>query len=153
MSRATFSDLANSLPQAVITRLPPATVQANLDRASAKLDSILGGRFALPLQAPYPADLIGAEADIAAFTILKRVGFNPESPNDKSIKGAHDAALVWAEDVAHGRLHPPIVGANSNKGVEPQVAYQNPTNPTTPSVYDPSLPYTNVNQPGQLRGW
>lgn len=111
MSRATFTDLArNSLSAEKIRKLSDPDIQTCLDRADAFLDSILAGRWTLPLLAPYPQDLISAGADIAAWYILKRSGFNPEGAQDKLVRQGYIDAVKWANDAAQYMIHPQIVG-------------------------------------------
>lgn len=67
------------------TGLPPGALEGLPDpekflvNASAHVDSYLRGRYALPLVAPYPSELVRAALAIACYDIMFFRGFDSES--------------------------------------------------------------------------
>lgn len=77
-------------------------------RAQSVIDGYLAGRYALPLAAPYPAALSGADADIQRYLL-----YDNEAPD--RVKEAFGWAMNWLKDVASGKvaldLPAPVTGS------------------------------------------
>jgi phage gp36-like protein len=75
---ATLNDLQDmGLPPGALEGVPDP--DRFLAQASAHVDSYLRGRYALPLSAPFPAELVDAVLAIAAYRIMFFRGFDSES--------------------------------------------------------------------------
>jgi phage gp36-like protein len=98
-----FFDL--TLPQATFGNLTDIQINKALLWASAQADGFLNKRFALPL-VDWSEDLEQAVADIAAYRLMKRRGFRPDSGNDITIADAHKDALDWLLKVSRGDVVP-----------------------------------------------
>ncbi len=72
--------------------------------ASSLADDYLGRRYDLPLK-HWTFDLKQAVCYIAAYTLLKRKGFNPEQ-YDANWVNDYNKALAWLDDVGNRKLHP-----------------------------------------------
>lgn len=74
----TLEDLQDcGLPPGALEDIPEP--EKFLVNASAHVDSYLRGRYALPLSAPYPQELIDAALAIAVYRIMMFRGFDSES--------------------------------------------------------------------------
>lgn len=78
---------------------------AHLKAASDELDGYFASRFKLPLTS-WGADVKRKTCAIAAYTLMVRAGFNPDSGADVAIRNGHEDALTWAKDVAKGLITP-----------------------------------------------
>lgn len=82
-----------------------AVLQRALTDADGVIDRHIGARYAVPLAAPYSADLVRVACDIARCELYDLAA--PEAVKDRQ----HDA-LKWLADVAAGRL--PLIGADGS---------------------------------------
>lgn len=73
--------------------------------ATDEADGYLGGGKTLPLTA-WGDDLTMQVAQIAAFRVLKRRGFQPDGSDDLIVKGRDDA-ISWLRGVGRGDIEPP----------------------------------------------
>lgn len=118
---AKVSDLyVYGAPQTAFGAVPTLSQQAQLDAAAARLDSIIGARYNVPLVAPIPPVVTQMACKIAAWEIISNSrGFNPANLGDKALTDSYIEALKWAGDVAHQRAH--LVGqAESGSVAMPQ---------------------------------
>ncbi len=87
---------------AVTDELPPAPVQARvlaaLDDASAVIDSLLRDRYAVPIAAPAPREIVRACCHLARFDLADT---GRSTPSD-AMKAQREAALKWLSEVAEG---------------------------------------------------
>lgn len=105
MARATLGDLyALGLPEASLAHVPPADQLAALDSASGTVDTYLRARHTLPLVAPYPREIIRAEAVLAAWDLITTRGHSPIG-FDESLERRAEAVMDWLKDLAAGRAH------------------------------------------------
>jgi phage gp36-like protein len=108
MSRyATPLDMTRlALPPSALVGIPDVDQQAALDAASDIADGYLASRFSLPLQRPFPGDLVQAVCDLGAYLTMKRRGFNPEG--DSAITKGYDDAVSWLEGVSRNLITPMV---------------------------------------------
>lgn len=102
MAYATVTELGFAIPAAAVARVSSQQQQWHLDTASGTADSYLRARYAVPIPAPYPRELAGAVAAIAAFDLLCSLGFNPQE-FDSVYQARRDSALQWLRDVSSGK--------------------------------------------------
>lgn len=108
MSYASTSDLTNmGLPAQALGKLTPTQVQAALDTTAAEIDSYLRGRYDVPLASP-PAEIVQANAILAAAELLTIRGWNPENPGDAALMDRAAQKRGWLRDVQRGAAHPNI---------------------------------------------
>jgi phage gp36-like protein len=130
---ATLPDLYAFLPLAQMGNVTTDQQQAALDFAADIADSYLARRYALPLIAPYPLDLVRAVCQIAALEALTTRGFSAPTaskPDQRRID-QDAAARKWLDDVGHQKLHPRII-----------------EQPSQGATYDAPQVHTS-----RLRGW
>jgi phage gp36-like protein len=113
MSYAAQADLTERFGEVELIQLtdratPPAgeidtdVVDRALADADAIIDSRIGGRYAVPLAAPLPADIVRVACDIARY-LLHDLGA-PET-----VRQHYEDAIAWLGRVADGRL--PLIGS------------------------------------------
>lgn len=73
--------------------------------AAGRIDSCLRGRYLLPLDNPYPAEVIDAECAIAAYLFLSNRGFDPEAGANQNIVLRYRDAVAWLRDLAAGKVN------------------------------------------------
>jgi phage gp36-like protein len=87
------------------------SVDEHLTAASGVIDSYLRGRYALPLTAPYPQEIITATCIIAAWTILNQRGFDPHSGSDQNVRTRYEDIMGrpmqkgWLQQLAAGLIN------------------------------------------------
>lgn len=105
---ASVTDLGRfGLPGAATSGLDDADLDAQLQGASAEIDSYLDGRgFALPL-VTWSDDLTSCCARIAAWSILTNLrGVNPDDPGHAGVRASAEDARKWLAMVAAGKANP-----------------------------------------------
>ncbi len=113
MTYATADDLTERFGAVELGQLtdrgqPPAgdsdaaVIARALADADALIDSRLGGRYAVPLAAPLPADIVRVACDLARY-LLHDLGA-PEQ-----VRQHYEDGLDWLARVADGRL--PLIGS------------------------------------------
>lgn len=104
MPYATQTDLEqHGYPAAVLEGLDSPTIDAALERASQEADGALrGAGYRTPL-ATWSADLTGAVVAIAAWYLMVRRGFDPESAQDAVFRVRFEDAQKWLSEVANRR--------------------------------------------------
>lgn len=113
---ASVTDLGRfGLPGAATSGLDDADLDAQLQGASAEIDSYLDGRgFALPL-VTWSDDLTACCARIAAWSILANMrGVSPSDPGHAAIRIGAEDARKWLGDVSAGRANP--IGLSAARG-------------------------------------
>jgi phage gp36-like protein len=75
------------------------------DAAAGRIDSHLRGRYLLPLDAPYPAEVVDCECAIAAYLFLSNRGFDPEAGANQNIMLRYKDAMTWLRDLAAGKVN------------------------------------------------
>lgn len=99
------------LPSSAIAAVPPANVQAALDRASNLADGYIGAEYALPLKS-WSSELTEAVCKIAAYELMSVRGYNPEGDGG-NLRARYKDAIAWLTDVSKGAVAPPgIVGSD-----------------------------------------
>jgi phage gp36-like protein len=98
---ATAADFARlGLPTAATEGMDEATITGHLEAASARADDYLAAQFRLPLTV-WTDSLRENVCSIAAWTLLKTRGFNPEGM-DEAVETGFKEAIRWFERVASG---------------------------------------------------
>ena len=114
MTYATEADLderfgAEELLQLSDRSAPPtgsvdaAVVARALADADGMIDSHLGARYAVPLAAPLPADIVRVACDIARYRL------HDLAPTE-AVREHYRDALRWLRDLADGKL--PLIGSD-----------------------------------------
>lgn len=73
--------------------------------AQGRVDSYLRGRYLLPLDNPYPPEVIDVECAIAAYLFLSNRGFDPEQGANQNIVLRYKDAMRWLADLAAGKIN------------------------------------------------
>lgn len=94
-----------TLPERALSDLSDTEVIEAIIAASADADTELGRVYTLPLRA-WGDDIRQRVCDVAAFRLLRRRGFNPESGNDQVIGKGYDDAMTWFRRVGDGQSKP-----------------------------------------------
>ncbi len=104
---ATTTDLSNlGLPTVATAELSPSVLSAQLEAASAIVDSYFGRRYAVPL-GTWNSDVRVCVVALASYRILMfNIGFNPNNPQDLAIESDYKRWLAWLRDVAEGNITP-----------------------------------------------
>jgi phage gp36-like protein len=104
MPYATQTDLEqHGYPAGVLEGLDPGTIDAALERASQEADGALrGAGYRTPL-ATWSADLTGAVVAVAAWYLMVRRGFDPDSPHDAVFRVRFEDAQKWFNEIANRR--------------------------------------------------
>jgi phage gp36-like protein len=102
-----------SVSEAAIKGISDSDVLTALGAASELADSYLGARFQLPLT-EWGTDLRRTVCELAAYSLMKRRGFNPETADADTMKAGHDDSLKWLKDVAAGKAIPVNVKDSSS---------------------------------------
>jgi phage gp36-like protein len=87
-----------------VQNITDATILEFVEKASGRIDSYLRGRYTLPLQQPYPDEIVQASLHIARLRLLTWRGFNPDE-FDAGYREDHNEAILWLRDIAAGRAH------------------------------------------------
>jgi phage gp36-like protein len=95
----------HALPPEAIKSVPLVEQAACCLSATDEADGYLGGGKKLPLTA-WGDDLTMQVAQIAAFRIMKRRGFQPQGSDELIVKGRDDA-ISWLRGVGRGDIEPP----------------------------------------------
>lgn len=113
-ARATLTDFTNlGVAAARVANVATPKQQAELDAASDLVDGYLSRQVDLPLDQPYPRDIIKAECIIAAASLLDNIGWNPNAPADKSIMDKRQWYMdTWLPGVSKGEIGPNFSGIN-----------------------------------------
>jgi len=140
---ATAVELANfGLPAAALGGISAAIQNQHLTLASGRVDSYLRGRYSLPLSTPYPDEIKAAVCSIAAYTLLKRRGYNPDA-YDSNFRDEYLSTLDWLDKLSEGKVNLDVA-ADATPG----------TQEGRPSVYSAGYPYTSGQVKGnETRGW
>lgn len=100
---ATYADfIAAGLPPAAVSGISQTVVEACLAQAAGVAISYLRKRYVTPLVAPFDDVLVRATIDIAAYYVIRRRGYSPESSPDAAIRQAYQDALDWLSKVSTG---------------------------------------------------
>lgn len=140
---ATTAELANfGIPAAALTGISAAIQNQHLTLASGRLDSYLRGRYSLPLAVPYPDEVKMAVCNIAAYTLLKRRGFNPDA-YDSNFRDEYLSTLEWLDKLSEGKVSLDV-HADATPG----------TQEGRPAIYSAGYRYTYGEVEGdENRGW
>lgn len=140
---ATSAELQNfGLPAAALTGISTAIQDQHLTLASGRVDSYLRGRYSLPLTAPYPDEIKSAVCSIAAYTLLKRRGYNPDA-YDSNFRDEYLSTLEWLDALSQGRVNLDVE-ADATPNVQEG----------RPSVYSAGYRYTYGEvEDNEVRGW
>ena len=163
---AVLADLQTyGLSQAAIGATPVATQQKLLDAANAKVDSYLASKFVLPLVSWSP-DLVQCAAEIAAFSVIKYRGFDPEDPSDRIFQARADAQIAWLLLITKNELTVTVVdSAPGGTGGAGGIGYTSQVTTNSTGRAQPTLggqaTLNDVSQSGgqifvgspRLRGW
>lgn len=109
---ATLTEFAQlGLPTTATENLEDEQLLQALLSASSTIDSYIPKRFLLPLTPPYPDVLVEHACRLAAWTVLRVRGVDPDSAADKAIQEASDGSEKWLLMVAKGTVEPSWVDA------------------------------------------
>ncbi len=104
VSYATIEDLQSAgLPPGALNSVSKTDQKGALERASAIASSYVGDKYTMQITPPYDPALTDAVCQIAAWRLLVRRGFNPESGADGVIRQGYLDAIKWLERVANGQ--------------------------------------------------
>lgn len=95
----------HAIPAEAIKSVSVAEQAACCLAATDEADGYIGGGKTLPLTA-WGDDLTAQVANIAAFKIMKRRGFQPQGSDELIVKGRDDA-ISWLRGVGRGDIEPP----------------------------------------------
>lgn len=102
---ATIEDFMNAgLPTGALASIDKSIWNQALIRASSYADSFLGDKYSLPLTPPYPAALVDAVCQIAAWRLMCLRGYNPAvagGSSDAIIRQGYLDARDWLVRVAN----------------------------------------------------
>lgn len=98
-------------------------VQGALDDASDEIDSYIGGRYPLPLTAPYPDRLVLVCSEIARYRLFD------DKPTDE-VRKRYEDCIKWLKDVRDGKADIPITVEADNGSVVSVVARDQVYTPT-----------------------
>lgn len=134
MSYCTPTDVTTyAIPANALTTVTDADQQAACDAATAEANGYLNGRYVLPIQAPYPLDLVIHTAFIAAKHMMAKRGWQPVQGGDRAVLANYFKAvgnpevpgsLGWFNRVQRQEISPVIQDsrpAASTQGTIPQV--------------------------------
>lgn len=146
-SYATRSELyRHGLPYQAVADVSLEDQQAALDAASTLADGYLSAKFTLPVTTA-SIDLVIVVCQVAAWNLLRRRGFNPETGVDAAIRQGYDDSIRWLERVAKGDITPTLTdstpGGESAVGGPFVVQTQQSSSPGGPLVFGTPIP----------RGW
>ena len=112
MSYGSIADFANyGVPAAGTTNITTAQIQAQLDRASAIMDTYFRHRWTLPVVS-WGADVSSWCCTLAAWGLLSSIrGFNPEGDQNVVVKQRVDHVTDLLEQVKGRKHNPSIVGS------------------------------------------
>lgn len=85
----------------------PADQQKMLDARNVWADGKLRGRYKLPLLS-WDVDLTMNVAQLTAYDIMCRRGYNPAAPGDVNIRLRYQDAVDWFDGVQRQRIHPNV---------------------------------------------
>lgn len=120
MSYATVAEMKQvGINADALTGLSDADLQQALDSASSVADGYLRSRYYLPIQSPYPDDLVLRVAEIGAFLALKARGFSPDA--NPEIRMGYKDAIDWLEGVSMNRIQPAITDSRPSSAAEPRI--------------------------------
>ena len=139
---ATTTDLADfGLPTDALAGVSSAVQNKHLQFASGKIDSYLRGRYKLPLSTT-PDEIKAACLAIAAYTVLKRRGFNPDA-YDNNFRDEYLTTIDWLDKLSDGRVNLDIA-ADATPA----------TSEGRPSVVSRGYRYTSGEvEENEVRGW
>lgn len=125
-SYATLDDLQSAgLPGPALANISFDDQRRALQRASSYASTYLRDRYHLPLCCPYDQALVDAVCQIAAWRLMQRRGFNPNTGADVAIRQGYEDACAFLVGVANGRNQLCVREANP-ASEQPQFG----TNPT-----------------------
>lgn len=132
--------LAYSVSKAQFDRLDQTAIVPCINAASDYCNSYLASQFNLPL-IKFGQDLTMNVCHIAAFFLMIKVGFNPNSPEDGLIKARYDYAVKWLQDISNDIIHPQYLDTPTNAQTDFVV-----TSPSRGYNDPPCLTITDVNE-------
>lgn len=86
--------------------------QAAIDAASDEMDSYLGARYTLPLQA-WESDLRMNCARLAVYQLMIVRGFNTSRAGDEQLLEQRDIAERWLKGISNGSIVPRVTDSSS----------------------------------------
>lgn len=117
---AVLADVYTRISLATCGNVTVPEQQAMLDARNEWAASKLRGRYKFPLVS-WGLDVRLGIADLTAYDIICRRGFNPAAPGDVNFKLRHDDAVTWFNSVERQATHPDIVDSAA-----PEPQYQAP---------------------------
>lgn len=103
------------LPTATLDALASGTVQAaQLSAASGRMDSYFRDRYALPFTA-WGDELRECCVVLAAATIIRRRGFNPDNKAEADLAAREQTWIAWLESVVARRVSPNVTPAPTRR--------------------------------------
>lgn len=99
--------IEGGLREAVIDELATRgiSVTSIIERASARIDSYLRGRYSLPLAAPAPREVADVCIQLALWYALSALGFDAQTGPDQSAMMGYQEATSWLTKVSTGRAN------------------------------------------------
>lgn len=102
------------LPAGAIVGLSSGMITRTLERASRVADTYLRDRYKLPLSDPYDPSLVDCVCQIAAWRLMQRRGFNPNTPGDAVIRVGYEDAIAFLKRVSNGQAQLDVVQSAPN---------------------------------------
>lgn len=123
---ATVDDLtASAMSPEALKRTDPAAIEVALSQASRTADIYLGQRYALPLVS-WGDDLRQIVAQIAAFRLMSRRGWNPEDRANVGMVTLYKEALATLKAVSVGNATLSVVDTSPEPSFEPDLQTSEP---------------------------
>lgn len=101
-------------------RVSSGDQQAIVDARNAWADGKLRGRYQLPLLA-WDVDLRMMLAQVSAYDVMIRRGYNPAAAADINIRLRFDDAIAWFNGVERGNTHPNVTESPKAAAVTPSL--------------------------------
>lgn len=121
-SYASLQDLDEcGLPLAALATIPKTTIQRQLDRASAYVDTFLGDKVQLSLVGAPDPIIVMTVCQIASWWLLVRRGFNPENPGDAVVRQSYLDAVTFLTRIANGQARINVKQSNP-ESLQPNVS-------------------------------
>lgn len=120
MSYASIDQLYQyGAPATAFGKLPPSTIQAQLDADASWIDSKLRGRYPddVPLVAPIDLAIVVANAQLSAYKLIVGIkGAQPSGIDIAALKERSAASEAWLDQVQRQAVHPLITSRSPGGG-------------------------------------
>ncbi len=109
---------SRAIPGSAVANSPDAQITPYLERASRVIDGYIPQEVCLTPLTQWDEAVTGLTADLATYYyVTERLGFDPNSGSDVTIKDRYDRALLTLRDVAQRIIRLNVVGTTNPSGV------------------------------------